>query len=78
MSNSPVLIDGLIDPDKLKARRIRARLTQPGLAEAAGLHPSYITKIEQGRRGGSPETLGRIADVLGIDISELMRDKKAA
>ncbi len=68
----------LIDRDKLRAKRIRARLTQPDLAKRAGLHQSFISAIERGQRGVSPGTLGVLADIFGCDITELMPDKAAA
>lgn len=68
----------LIDPRKLQARRIRARLTGPALAERAGLCKATISALERGQRRGSLETLGLIADVLGCDITDLMPDETAA
>lgn len=74
MSNS----QPLLDPDKLQAERIRARLTRPGLARKAGLDPSHIYFLEMRKRGTTPETLGRIADALGIDMEALMPEPVAA
>lgn len=74
MSDSPPLLD----PDKLRLKRIRARMSRPALAERAGLHPSHISLLERGRRGTTPETLGALADALGCDIDELMPGKAAA
>lgn len=71
MSDSPALIDR----HKLQARRIRARLTGPGLAKLAGLSKATISAIERGERGGTPETLGLIADALRCDIEDLMPDE---
>ncbi len=68
----------LLDPDKLRLARIRARLTRPGLARKAGLHPSHIYLLEKSRRGTTPETLGLLADALGCDITQLMPDQVAA
>ncbi len=68
----------LLDPDKLRLARIRARLTRPGLARKAGLHPSHIFLLEKGKRGTTPDTLCTLAEVLACDITELMPDKAAA
>ena len=68
----------IIDKRKLRMKRIRAGLTRSALARLAGLHPSYIRLLELGDRGGSPETLNTLADVLGCDITELMPDEVAA
>ena len=68
----------LLDPDKLRLKRIRARMSRPALARRAGLHPSHLGLLERGKRGTTPETLGVLADVLGCDIADLMPDKAAA
>ena len=66
--------DSHIDRHKLQAKRIRARLTQPGLAKRAGLSKGTISAIELGTRSPMPETLGKLADGLRCDIAELMPD----
>lgn len=68
----------LLDPDKLRDKRIRARLTRPALARIAGLDSTHIFKLEKGVRGTTPKTLGALADALGCDIADLMPDKAAA
>ena len=65
----------LIDKRKLRMKRIRAGLTQSGLARRVQLHPSYIRLLERGDRGGSPETLNALAGALSCDITELMPDE---
>ncbi len=52
-------------------RRLRedAGLTRAAVAEAAGLHPSYIGLIERGERAPSIEALTAIGAVLGSDLS---------
>jgi len=67
----------LIDKDKLRNQRIRARLDQPALAERVGVDKSFISAIERGIRGVSPQTLGTLADVLGCDIADLMPEQAA-
>jgi len=62
----------LIDPDKLRARRIRAGLDRPSLAARAGLNKSFISLIERGQRGVSVQTLHKFAEVLDCDIDDLM------
>lgn len=74
MSDSPPLID----PDKLRLKRITARMSRPALARRAGLHPSHLGLLERGKRGTTPETLGVLADALGCDITDLMPDQVAA
>ena len=47
-------------------------LTQKQVAQKVGVHPVYISQIETGKRTGSAKTLARIAEVLKIDIDELI------
>lgn len=70
MNDSP----SLIDRHKLQAARIRARLSGPALAQRAKLSKATVSALERGERGGTPETLGALADALGIDITALMPD----
>lgn len=69
---------GLIDRHKLQAKRIRARMSGPALARRAGLSKATISALERGERGGTPETLGLIADALDCDITDLMPDEHPA
>lgn len=48
------------------------KMTQEMLAEASGLSPSAIKRLEKGRkRGGWTDTLEDVCDGLGITIIEL-------
>ena len=47
-------------------------LTQKQLAQKVGIHPVYVSQIETSKRTGSAKTLARIAEVLNIDIDELI------
>ncbi len=55
-------------------RRYR-NLTQQELADAAGIGKSYISQIESGAKTGSVKCLRRIAEVLGVDIDDLLADQ---
>ena len=54
------------------AKRNRLGLSQEGLAEAAGLHPTYISLIERGLRCPSSRVLIALAAGLGTKASSLM------
>ncbi len=58
--------------DKLKELRIDAGLSQRELAMRAGLTPTAVWQVEH-RGSGSPATLKKMADVLGVRASELLR-----
>ncbi len=61
-----------VDVEKLKELRIDRGLSQRALALRAGLSPGAVWNLEQ-RGTGSPATLKRVADVLGVRPSELVR-----
>jgi transcriptional regulator with XRE-family HTH domain len=52
-------------------RRLRedAGLTRAAVASAAGIDPSYMTRIEDGRREAGYEVLAAVGAVLGADLS---------
>ncbi len=51
-------------------------LTIEALAEAAGLSPDYVNKLELGRHEPSAETLVRIARALGVGPGELFPESE--
>lgn len=52
-------------------RRLRedAGLSRAAVASAAGIHPSYMTRIEDGRREAGYDVLAAVGAVLGADLS---------
>src|SRR5215203_4126995 len=60
-----------VDVDKLKELRINAGLSQRELATRAGLTPGAVWQVEH-RASGSPATLKKIADVLGVRPVDLL------
>lgn len=58
--------------DKLQEMRINQGLSQRGLAERAGLSPGAVWNLEH-RGSGSPATLKKVADVLGVRPVDLIR-----
>lgn len=54
-------------------REIRERegLTQEQLAVKAGVHLTWITRAESGRRDMRVSSLGRLADALGVGLVEI-------
>ena len=51
---------------------IPAKLRKSINVQKVGIHHVYISQIETGKRTGSAKTLARIAEVLNIDIDELI------
>ncbi len=56
---------------RIRTLRNRARLTLRQLAELAGLSPSFLSSIEQGKGNPSLGALRRIAEALGTTTQEL-------
>jgi len=57
-------------------RRIRLgkKLTQESVAEAAGLHPNYISSVERGERNISICNIERIACALDVSMTALLSE----
>jgi len=58
------------------ARRARG-MTQAALGEAIGIEPVTLSRYEAGARGPSISTIASVADVLGVDVGDLVdRDRE--
>ncbi len=55
--------------------RTQRGLTQRQLSERTGIAGSYLSRIENRRLEPRPKTLRKIADALGIPVSELFQDR---
>jgi transcriptional regulator with XRE-family HTH domain len=57
-------------------RRLRqARsLSQATLAKSAQLNRTYLTGVETGKRNLTLQTMSRLADALGVRVSEFFQD----
>ena len=72
MQLNPLVARGRV----IAAARMLAGLDQLQLAAAAGLSPSTISKIEQGRKNVRQDTLRAVAqalEALGVDLSQNSR-----
>ena len=59
-------------------RRLRSDrgISQEEFAELCGLHRTYISDVELGKRNVSLENIGRIAEALNMTLSELFAEVK--
>ena len=57
----------------IRELRLRKLLSQEALADAAGLHRTYVGSIERGERNPSLVNIVRLADALGVSPAELMQ-----
>jgi len=55
----------------LRELRRRAGLTQEQLAERIDAHPTFVARLERGRRGAHWRTVMRLLDALGADLHQL-------
>jgi transcriptional regulator with XRE-family HTH domain len=68
-----------VDADNLKRhfglriRELRGKLgySQEELAHLSGLDRSYVSEVERGVRNISLVNIGRLADALGVSLSDL-------
>ncbi len=61
-----------VDVAILKELRINQGLSQRQLAERAGLSPGAVWNLEK-RGSGHPDTLKKVADVLGVQPVDLLK-----
>jgi transcriptional regulator with XRE-family HTH domain len=62
-----------VNVETLKELRINAGLSQRELAIRAGLTPGAVWQVEH-RGSGSPATLKKVADVLGVRPVDLLEE----
>lgn len=64
--------------ERVKAFRQDRAITQDVLAHKAGLHRTYVADVERGRRNLSLQAISKLADALGIPITELFSHEESA
>lgn len=55
---------------RLRQFRTQQNLTQEALAKKIGLHPNYISDVENGRRNISLRLVAKLATGLGVNIKD--------
>lgn len=63
--------------NRIREIRVSKKLTLAEISEMIGVSIAYLSDIERGNRHGSGTTRQRIADALGVPVSELC-DKEGA
>lgn len=64
--------------EQLRLARLRCGLSQAALAERAGMRPSTILRLEQGRAQPRPATLGKLSHALGCSVDALLTPAELA
>ena len=62
--------------DKLKNLRQSKGLTVYRLSQETGISQNHIMELESGKRNPSVETLRRLCDALGVNLSEMFNDSR--
>lgn len=65
----------LVFGDRVRALRLAAGLSQEGLAEASGLHRTYVSSLERGQRNVGLDNIHALADALGVEPARLFEDE---
>lgn len=60
----------------IKSRRTAMNLKQTDFADRLGIHKSTLSKYEKGMRKIPMEDIGKMADVLGVSIEDLLLEKQ--
>lgn len=61
---------------RLRALRVRAKLTQAGLANRAGILAHSVYRYEAGKTRPGTEIAQRLARALGVTLDELVSEKR--
>lgn len=62
------------DPEQMRAWRVAAGLSVTAAAMRLGMSKGYLSKVENGIKGASPEMLTRFAEAYGCEVIDLMRN----
>jgi len=58
---------------KLREVRLKKKLSQGDVARILGVHRSYISGLERGRRNPSLLTVQKVAKALGVNVGDLIK-----
>ena len=58
---------------KLKEVRLKKKLSQGDVSRILGVHRSYISGLERGRRNPSLLTVQKVAKALGVNVGDLIK-----
>lgn len=59
--------------ERIKAIRLKKKLSQGDIAKVLGVHPAYISQIERGERNPTLKNIEKIAKAIGVSVLELMK-----
>lgn len=59
--------------EAVKQLREKQKLTQEAVAHAAGVHPTWVSRLESGALNPSWGMISRVAEALGVKVSDLAK-----
>jgi len=60
--------------ERIKNKRKEKGWTQEQLAEKAGMHPTYVGKMERGDKSATLDSLEKVVNALDLSYVELFKD----
>lgn len=63
--------------DRVRELRLASGMSQEDLAEASGLHRTYVSSLERGQRNVGLDNIVALASALKIELSRLFKDGDA-
>jgi transcriptional regulator with XRE-family HTH domain len=57
---------------RLREARLKKKMSQGNIAEKLGVHRSYISGLERGKRNPSLLTIHKMAEAIGVTPKELV------
>lgn len=63
----------LLFGQRLRLAREALSLSQEGLAEQAGIHRTYVSQVESGKRNIAVDNMERLAAAVGKELWEMLR-----
>ena len=64
-----------VDGPKLRKLRRELALSQQDIERGAGISQATLSDLEQGKRGARASTLRKLAEALGVEPRELMKEE---
>jgi transcriptional regulator with XRE-family HTH domain len=65
-----------VNVERLKELRRERVLSLRELEEMSGVSYNTISRIEDGRQGAHPRTVRKMAEALGVEPSELLKEER--
>lgn len=60
--------------NRIKKVRQQKKIRQIDLAKSAGVSQPFLSDLENNRRGAKEETMRRIAEALGVEVKDIVKE----